>query len=98
MGFRQSAGSQPALLYTVPAGASRTAGTDRDGGGGSSRSAAVDKTTVTQMQRQPLRPHYDAICALGTVETSSSSCVISADRSGVIKVWRLEGGNGTSKA
>jgi phosphoinositide-3-kinase regulatory subunit 4 len=43
-------------------------------------------------QRQPLRPHYDAICAVGTVETPFSSCVISADRSGVIKVWRVEGG------
>ncbi|ORY34315.1 hypothetical protein BCR39DRAFT_556705 [Naematelia encephala] len=42
-------------------------------------------------QRQPLRPHYDAISALGVVETPFSSCVISADRSGVIKVWRMEG-------
>ncbi|EIW67963.1 hypothetical protein TREMEDRAFT_44965 [Tremella mesenterica DSM 1558] len=42
--------------------------------------------------RQPLRPHYDAICALGAVETSFSSCVITGDRSGLIKVWRLEGG------
>lgn len=99
-GSRQSAGSQPALLYTLPASASRTAGTERDGaGGGSARSvAAVDKTAVAQMQRQPFRPHYDAICALGTVETSSSSCVISADRSGVIKVWRLEAGGASGKA
>lgn len=42
--------------------------------------------------RQPLRPHFDAICALGTVETGVSSCVISGDRGGVVKVWRIEGG------
>ena len=42
--------------------------------------------------RQPLRPHFDAICALGTVETGVSSCVISGDRGGVVKVWRVEGG------
>ncbi|WVQ93835.1 hypothetical protein IAU59_000913 [Kwoniella sp. CBS 9459] len=43
-------------------------------------------------ERQPLRPHYDAICKLGTVETPFSSCVISGDRSGVVKVWRMETG------
>ncbi|KAK8845442.1 hypothetical protein IAR55_006155 [Kwoniella newhampshirensis] len=43
-------------------------------------------------ERQPLKPHYDAICRLGTVETSFSSCVVSGDRSGVVKVWRMEGG------
>ena len=42
--------------------------------------------------RQPLRPHFDAVCALGTVETGVSSCVISGDRGGVVKVWRIEGG------
>ncbi|WVR03468.1 hypothetical protein IAU60_000459 [Kwoniella sp. DSM 27419] len=41
-------------------------------------------------ERQPLRPHYDAICKLGTVETPFSSCVITGDRSGVVKVWRME--------
>ncbi|WWC85771.1 uncharacterized protein L201_000637 [Kwoniella dendrophila CBS 6074] len=45
-----------------------------------------------ERERQPLRPHYDAICKLGTVETPFSSCVISGDRSGVVKVWRMEGG------
>ncbi|KAL7418880.1 Serine/threonine-protein kinase [Cryptotrichosporon argae] len=43
-------------------------------------------------QRQPLRPHYDAVCALALVETPFSSAVVSADRGGVVKVWRLEGG------
>lgn len=43
------------------------------------------------MGRQPLRPHYDAVCAMGVVETGVSSCVISGDRSGVVKVWRVEG-------
>ncbi|WWC58078.1 uncharacterized protein I303_100613 [Kwoniella dejecticola CBS 10117] len=45
-----------------------------------------------ERERQPLRPHYDAICKLGTVETPFSSCIISGDRSGVVKVWRMEGG------
>ncbi|WRT63674.1 uncharacterized protein IL334_000597 [Kwoniella shivajii] len=45
-----------------------------------------------ERERQPLRPHYDAICTLGTVETPFSSCVITGDRSGVVKVWRMEGG------
>ncbi|WVF66213.1 hypothetical protein IAT40_000953 [Kwoniella sp. CBS 6097] len=48
-------------------------------------------------ERQPLRPHYDAICKLGTVETPFSSCVISGDRSGIIKVWRMEGGSTTGR-
>ncbi|KAL0243903.1 hypothetical protein I308_105166 [Cryptococcus tetragattii IND107] len=42
-------------------------------------------------ERQPLQPHYDAICKLGTLETPFSSCIVSADRSGIIKVWRMEG-------
>lgn len=42
-------------------------------------------------ERQPLQPHYDAICKLGTLETPFSSCIVSADRSGLIKVWRMEG-------
>ncbi|WVQ80358.1 hypothetical protein IAT38_002463 [Cryptococcus sp. DSM 104549] len=46
-------------------------------------------------ERQPLRPHYDAICKLGTVETPFSSCVVSGDRSGVVKVWRMEGAPST---
>lgn len=46
------------------------------------------------MARQPLKPHYDVVCRLGVVETPFSSCVISADRSGIVKVWRLEGGGG----
>ncbi|OCF39322.1 VPS15 protein kinase [Kwoniella heveanensis CBS 569] len=47
-------------------------------------------------ERQPLRPHYDAICKLGTVETPFSSCVITGDRSGVVKVWRMESGSATT--
>lgn len=56
----------------------------------------VDKPSVhaAHATRQPLRPHYDTICALGAVETPFSSCIVSADRSGVIKVWRMEGGVG----
>ncbi|ODO02045.1 VPS15 protein kinase [Cryptococcus wingfieldii CBS 7118] len=42
-------------------------------------------------EKQVLRPHYDAIAKLGTLETPFSSCVISGDRSGVVKVWRMEG-------
>ncbi|KAI9635914.1 uncharacterized protein MKK02DRAFT_25800 [Dioszegia hungarica] len=53
--------------------------------------AKLEAVRETLGGRQPLRPHYDAICALGTVETGVSSCVISGDRSGVVKVWRVEG-------
>ncbi|EJT48342.1 hypothetical protein A1Q1_02625 [Trichosporon asahii var. asahii CBS 2479] len=49
-------------------------------------------------QRQPLRPHYDSICCLGMVETPFSSCIVSADRSGVIKVWRIEGSGASSSS
>ncbi|WVN90927.1 uncharacterized protein L203_106172 [Cryptococcus depauperatus CBS 7841] len=45
-------------------------------------------------ERQPLRTHYDAICKLGTIETPFSSCIVTADRSGIIKVWRMEGVTG----
>ncbi|KAK4685355.1 phosphoinositide-3-kinase, regulatory subunit 4, partial [Tremellales sp. Uapishka_1] len=41
---------------------------------------------------QPLRPHYDSICTLGILETPFSSCVVTGDRSGILKVWRMEGG------
>lgn len=65
----------PALHYTLPA-----------------RSATPSMGShAASQQRQPLRPHYDAICALAAVETPFSSCIVSADRSGVIKVWRVEG-------
>ncbi|WWC66876.1 uncharacterized protein I206_100783 [Kwoniella pini CBS 10737] len=50
-----------------------------------------------ERDRQPLRPHYDAICKLGTVETPFSSCIISGDRSGVVKVWRMEGGTASAR-
>lgn len=65
----------PQLFYTMPS-ASKQPSDPRHAGVASSR--------------QPLRPHYDTVCALGVVETPFSSCVISADRSGVVKVWRLE--------
>lgn len=65
----------PAIYYTLPA---------RSKAGSTGPHAASQR-------RQPLRPHYDAICALATVETPFSTCIVSADRSGVIKVWRLEG-------
>ena len=76
--FRQLAGIAPALYYTLPA---------------SQKQSADQRHATLASGRQPLRPHYDVISALGTVETPFSSCVISGDRSGVIKVWRLEGGN-----
>lgn len=75
--FRQSA-SDPAQYYTLPT-------THRQSSAGTDRHAGVAQ------QRQPLRPHYDAIAALGAVETPFSSCVISGDRSGIVKVWRMEG-------
>lgn len=97
--FRIASGT-PQLFYTLPnarplgsapataaqGGGAGTAGGSGGGGGGVDRAAHHAANT----QRQPLRPHYDAICALGLVETPFSSCVISADRSGVIKVWRME--------
>lgn len=53
--------------------------------------AGPDRHAGVVQQRQPLRPHYDAIAALGAIETPFSSCVISGDRSGIVKVWRMEG-------
>ena len=52
---------------------------------------STDRQNAINRNQQPLRPHYDAICALGAVETPFSSCIVSGDRSGVIKVWRMEG-------
>jgi phosphoinositide-3-kinase regulatory subunit 4 len=76
--YRQGA-SEPSQYYTLPNTHKQppTAGSDSHAG-------------IAQ-QRQPLRPHYDAIAALGAVETPFSSCVISGDRSGIVKVWRMEG-------
>lgn len=76
MRFRHNS-SDPALFYTLP-NPSRPATAP-------SRHAGVAQHT------QPLRPHYDAIAALSAVETPFSSCVISGDRSGIVKVWRMEG-------
>lgn len=70
----------------VAAGAGGQGGLSSQGGGAGSGIG----------QRQPLRPHYDSICCLGMVETPFSSCIVSADRSGVIKVWRMEGSGATS--
>ena len=80
---RQGPASVPTLYYTHPNSHRQFAGESRHSG--------------IVSQRQPLRPHYDAICALGTVETPFSSCVISGDRSGVLKVWRMEGGGGGAR-
>ena len=79
---RQGAATVPTLYYILPNSHRQSIGESRHVGMAS--------------QRQPLRPHYDAICALGTVETPFSSCVVSGDRSGVVKVWRMEAGSGTS--
>lgn len=64
----------PTMYYTLP----------------NSHRQSLDRHAGVATQRQPLRPHYDAICALGTIETPFSSCVITGDRSGVVKVWRME--------
>jgi phosphoinositide-3-kinase regulatory subunit 4 len=71
--------TSPSVYYTLPN--ARPLG----------QSDRATQTHAANSQRQPLRPHYDAICALNVVETPFSSCVVSADRSGVIKVWRMEG-------
>lgn len=75
-----SPSATPQLYYTLPN--ARPLGTSP---------ADSNRGHAANSQRQALRPHYDAICALGVVETPFSSCVVSADRSGVIKVWRMEG-------
>jgi phosphoinositide-3-kinase regulatory subunit 4 len=75
--FKQTT-SEPTQYYTIPTA-------HRQSSSGPDRHAGVAQ------QRQPLRPHYDAIAALGAVETPFSSCVISGDRSGIVKVWRMEG-------
>lgn len=85
--FRIAIGT-PQLFYTFP--------NARPLGSVTTSSAAAAAATergaqhAANTQRQPLRPHYDVICTLGLVETPYSSCIISADRSGVIKVWRME--------
>jgi len=73
---RQSSTATPTLIYTIPNNHRQSDG----------------RHVGLASARQPLRPHYDVVAALGTVETPFSSCVVSADRSGVVKVWRLEGG------
>ena len=80
---RQGAPSIPSLYYTLPNSHRAMMGEARHVG--------------VAAQRQPLRPHYDAICALGSVETPFSSCIVSGDRSGVVKVWRMESGSGGSR-
>lgn len=77
--FKAGAPATPQLYYTLPNARPLGAG------------PAEVRGHAANSQRQALRPHYDAICALGVVETPFSSCVVSADRSGVIKVWRMEG-------
>jgi phosphoinositide-3-kinase regulatory subunit 4 len=76
--FKQTT-SDPGQFYTLPI-------THRQSSG-----SGADRHAGVVQQRQPLRPHYDAIAALGSVETPFSSCVISGDRSGIVKVWRMEG-------
>ncbi|WOO86061.1 Phosphoinositide 3-kinase regulatory subunit 4 [Vanrija pseudolonga] len=94
VGFKASptaaGSSNPQLYYTLPNSKSTPGGLASSPdvpGPGVPRSAHA-----ANQQRQPLRPHYDSVCALGVVETPFSSCIVSADRSGVIKVWRMEGG------
>jgi phosphoinositide-3-kinase regulatory subunit 4 len=80
-----------AVNYTIPKSADKKTGARVSGGSAAEERARLEAVRET-LGRQPLRPHYDAICALGTVETGVSSCVISGDRSGVVKVWRVDGG------
>lgn len=87
--FRSTTLGGTSVTYTVPrsAAAEPKVGTSA----AAAERAKLEAVRETLGGRQPLRPHYDAICALGTVETGVSSCVISGDRSGVVKVWRVEG-------
>ncbi|BEJ10919.1 hypothetical protein CspHIS471_0103410 [Cutaneotrichosporon sp. HIS471] len=83
--FRIASGT-PQLFYTLPVARPLASAS-------SAGALPIDRGQhAANTQRQPLRPHYDTICALGLVETPYSSCIISADRSGVIKVWRMEAG------
>jgi phosphoinositide-3-kinase, regulatory subunit 4 len=50
------------------------------------RRALVDGT-----QQALLRAHSDTICALVTIDAPFKGGLISGDRAGVIKVWRIEG-------
>jgi phosphoinositide-3-kinase regulatory subunit 4 len=97
----KAAAATPSVYYTLPnvrapgnaggaAGTASVIGGGAPGAGGGA--GAAGHLHAANSSRQPLRPHYDAICALAVVETPFSSCVVSADRSGVIKVWRMEGG------
>lgn len=88
-----SAGRGPHPSDGTERGSRRGAGANSSG---QSTSGAPGASGTSLGPRQPLRPHYDSICCLGVVETPFSSCIVSADRSGVIKVWRMEGGGASS--
>jgi phosphoinositide-3-kinase regulatory subunit 4 len=46
---------------------------------------------VDSSQQALLRAHADTICALASIDTPFRGGLISGDRAGVIKVWRIEG-------
>ncbi len=59
-----------------------------------SRSQTIDDDTAAAATalRQPLKPHLNAITSIAMLETpfSTASVVVSGDRSGALKVWRME--------
>lgn len=89
--FKSGTSDGVTVNYTIPKSADKKGTGARVSGGSAAEERARLEAVRETLGRQPLRPHYDAICALGTVETGVSSCVISGDRSGVVKVWRVEG-------
>lgn len=53
--------------------------------GGAQRSAHVQGH-----QRNLLRAHQDQVTAIACVDSPFRGCIISGDRSGAIKVWRVD--------
>jgi phosphoinositide-3-kinase regulatory subunit 4 len=49
------------------------------------------RALVDSSQQALLRAHADTICALASIDTPFRGGLISGDRAGVIKVWRIEG-------
>ena len=51
-----------------------------------------DELMLGGNHRQVLRPHFDAVTALASLETphSPATVIVSGDRSGCVKVWRMD--------
>jgi phosphoinositide-3-kinase regulatory subunit 4 len=48
-------------------------------------------TLLTNSQQNLLRPHQDTITALACIDSPFRCCIVSGDRAGGIKVWRVDG-------